>query len=123
MNPRSQMPPAPPLEAALLPARDVFVLVSLVGLHSSLHHDDNGTDSSRATGSNVPRSDLGSADQKVLGRMSTDRGGSPERRVSGGYRLGLTGTLRRPSGAVSGRSTLLSGLFRRRTPVSEDLCL
>src|SRR5664279_1229348 len=32
-------------------------------------------------------------------------------------------TLRRPSGAVSGGSTVLSGLFRRRTPVSEDLCL
>ena len=34
-----------------------------------------------------------------------------------------TGSLRRPSGAVSGGSTVLSGLFRRRTPVSEDLCL
>ena len=44
-------------------------------------------------------------------------------RISGGFRLGLTGALWPPSGAVSGRSTLLSGLFRRRTPVSEDLCL
>ncbi len=44
-------------------------------------------------------------------------------RISGGFRLGLTGALWPPSGAVSGRSTLLSGLFRRRTLVSEDLCL
>jgi hypothetical protein len=33
----------------------------------------------------------------------------------------LTGTLRRPSGAVSGGSTVLWDLFGRRTPVSEDL--
>jgi hypothetical protein len=38
----------------------------------------------------------------------------PNRRVSGGYRLGLTGTLRRPTGAVSDRSTFPSGLFRRQ---------
>ena len=35
----------------------------------------------------------------------------------------LTSTLMRPSGAVSGGSTVLSGLFSRRIPVSEDLCL
>jgi hypothetical protein len=38
-------------------------------------------------------------------------------------KLTHTGTLRRPSGAVSGGSTVLSGFFRRRTSVSEDLCL
>jgi hypothetical protein len=38
-------------------------------------------------------------------------------------RVTPTGSLSRPSGAVSGGSTVLLGLFRRRTPVSEDLCL
>jgi hypothetical protein len=39
------------------------------------------------------------------------------------FSTGPDRTLWPPSGAVSGRSTLLSGLFRRWTPVSEDLCL
>jgi hypothetical protein len=39
------------------------------------------------------------------------------------YRVRHGGRLKRAPGAVSGRSTLLSGLFRRRTPVSEDLRL
>ena len=35
-------------------------------------------------------------------------------RISGSFRLGLTGDFWPLSGAVSGRSTLLSGLFRRQ---------
>ena len=42
-----------------------------------------------------------------------------QRRLS----TGPDGQVEAGSGAVSGRSTLHSGLFRRRTPLSEDLCL
>jgi hypothetical protein len=49
--------------------------------------------------------------------------GVPHHPVSGGDRLGLTGTLMWPSGAVSGRSTLPSVCSGDRTSVSEDLWL
>ncbi len=43
--------------------------------------------------------------------------GAHVRRVSGGYRLGLTGTLKRAPGAVSARSTLSPGLVQ-----AQDSC-
>ena len=84
------MPPAPPLEAALLPARGVFAFVSLIGLPLQPPPSHNGIYGLQATGSNVTRSDLGSAGQKVRRWISTNSGASPDRPIRGA--LDFSGT-------------------------------